>query len=113
MRSARRSISKLPVLPSEPKGVAVASASQADGSGISKEIVPRHPPWLKVRMPSGDTFFDVRRLVRDQQLHTVCESASCPNIGECWSQRELTIMILGNVCTRSCQFCDVPTGRPL
>jgi lipoic acid synthetase len=56
---------------------------------------------------------DVRALVRGLDLHTVCESASCPNIGECWNHRALTIMILGNICTRSCQFCDVPTGRPL
>jgi len=63
-------------------------------------------------MPSGETYFDVRKLVHDLGLHTVCESASCPNIGECWNRRALTIMILGGVCTRSCRFCDVPTGRP-
>lgn len=63
-------------------------------------------------MPSGENYFDVRKLVHDLKLHTVCESASCPNIGECWNARALTIMILGGVCTRSCQFCDVPTGRP-
>jgi lipoic acid synthetase len=73
---------------------------------------PRHPPWIKARMPSGETFMDVRSLVHGLNLHTVCESASCPNIGECWNHRALTIMILGGVCTRSCQFCDVPTGRP-
>jgi lipoic acid synthetase len=72
----------------------------------------RHPPWLKVRMPSGANYFALRELVHAQRLHTVCESASCPNIGECWERRSLTIMILGGVCTRSCQFCDVPTGRP-
>lgn len=71
------------------------------------------PPWLKVRLPGGDTYFELKRLVREQNLHTVCESASCPNIGECWSRRSLTIMILGGVCTRSCGFCDVPTGRPV
>jgi lipoic acid synthetase len=73
---------------------------------------PRLPPWIKARLPSGDNFFAVQQLVRAQGLHTVCESASCPNIGECWDRRALTIMILGGVCTRSCQFCDVPTGRP-
>jgi lipoic acid synthetase len=73
---------------------------------------PRHPPWIKARMPSGDAYFEMRRLVHDARLHTVCESASCPNIGECWNRRALTIMILGGICTRSCQFCDVPTGRP-
>lgn len=64
-------------------------------------------------MPSGAVFFEVRELVHSLGLHTVCESASCPNIGECWNRRALTLMILGNLCTRSCQFCDVPTGRPL
>ncbi len=72
----------------------------------------RHPEWIKARMPSGENYFDLRRLVHDLELHTVCESASCPNIGECWDHRALTIMILGGTCTRSCQFCDVPTGRP-
>jgi lipoic acid synthetase len=73
----------------------------------------KHPDWIKVRIPSGENYFDVRQLVHDLQLHTVCESASCPNIGECWDRRALTIMILGGICTRSCQFCDVPTGKPL
>jgi lipoyl synthase len=73
----------------------------------------RHPDWIKVRLPTSPTFFEVQRLVREQGLHTVCESASCPNIGECWSRRALTIMILGDICTRSCRFCDVATGRPL
>src|SRR5215470_4974095 len=74
---------------------------------------PRHPPWIKAKLPSGETYFETRRLVHEQKLHTVCESASCPNIGECWSRRALTIMILGDICTRSCRFCDVATGRPL
>jgi len=65
-----------------------------------------------MKMPSGKTFFDLRARVRELGLHTVCESASCPNIGECWNRKSLTIMILGGICTRSCQFCDVPTGRP-
>ena len=73
----------------------------------------RHPEWIKVRLPTAPTFFEVQRLVREQKLHTVCESAGCPNIGECWSRRALTIMILGDICTRSCRFCDVTTGRPL
>jgi lipoic acid synthetase len=73
----------------------------------------RHPDWIRARLPAGPIYEDVKRLVREQKLHTVCESASCPNIGECWSRRALTIMILGDVCTRSCRFCDVATGRPL
>src|SRR5215831_11749051 len=79
----------------------------------SGERPARHPPWIRTRLPSSETYFDVRRLVHEQKLHTVCESASCPNIGECWSRRALTIMILGDICTRSCRFCDVTTGRPL
>jgi lipoic acid synthetase len=72
----------------------------------------RHPEWLKVPFPGGDGYDDLRRRVAEQKLHTVCQSASCPNIGECWNNRALTIMILGDVCTRSCRFCDVATGRP-
>jgi lipoyl synthase len=72
----------------------------------------RYYPWLKVRMPHGENYFELKQLVRDKRLHTVCESASCPNIGECWNQKTATFMILGDVCTRSCGFCDVKTGRP-
>ncbi len=64
-------------------------------------------------MPGGDAYRDVHKMVKDLGLHTVCQSASCPNIGECWNNRALTIMILGDICTRSCRFCDVKTGRPL
>src|SRR5262245_45145669 len=71
------------------------------------------PPWIRMKMPTGDVFSDLKKRVAELGLHTVCESASCPNIGECWNRQSLTIMILGGVCTRSCQFCDVPTGRPL
>ena len=73
----------------------------------------RHPSWIKAQLPSKPTFFEIKKMVKEQNLHTVCESASCPNIGECWSRRALTIMILGDICTRSCRFCDVKTGRPL
>lgn len=73
----------------------------------------KHPEWLRVRFPDGDNYREVHRRVRELSLHTVCQSASCPNIGECWNNRALTIMILGDICTRSCRFCDVKTGRPL
>jgi lipoic acid synthetase len=73
----------------------------------------RHPDWIRVQLPTKPTFFETQRLVKEQRLHTVCESASCPNIGECWSRKALTIMILGDICTRSCRFCDVTTGKPL
>ena len=73
----------------------------------------RHPAWIRVPLPTKPTFFEVKQRVGELKLHTVCESASCPNIGECWSRRALTIMIMGDICTRSCRFCDVTTGRPL
>ena len=73
---------------------------------------PRLPPWLKVKLPGGEGYQQLKALTKELALHTVCEEASCPNIGECWSARELTIMILGDTCTRSCGFCDVATGRP-
>ncbi len=72
----------------------------------------RLPEWVRVRPASGPDHHDLKARVRELGLHTVCESASCPNIGECWNRRTLTVMILGNVCTRSCGFCDVATGRP-
>ncbi|MBX7243573.1 MAG: lipoyl synthase [Bacteroidia bacterium] len=70
------------------------------------------PQWLRVKLPYGKTFTDVRALVDNHQLHTVCESARCPNMGECWGAGTATFMILGNVCTRSCSFCAVATGKP-
>ena len=73
---------------------------------------PRRPEWLKVRLPSGDNYKHVRELVDKNQLNTVCESARCPNMGECWGAGTATFMILGNVCTRGCSFCAVATGRP-
>ena len=71
------------------------------------------PDWLKVRFPAGPNFERLRGLMRDQTLHTVCEEARCPNIGDCWSRGTATFMILGDTCTRSCGFCAVKTGRPL
>src|SRR5579884_535893 len=74
--------------------------------------VQRRPEWLKVRIPGGDNYFDLKRLMRGLSLHTVCESARCPNVGECWGHRTATFMILGELCTRRCGFCAVPKGRP-
>lgn len=73
----------------------------------------RRPEWLKVRLGGGNNFSAVRSLIRANNLHTVCESARCPNIGECWSRRTATFMILGNICTRSCRFCNIETGKPV
>ena len=74
--------------------------------------VLRKPLWLKAKIPSGTEYSALRENVRSHGLHTVCESASCPNLGECWSEGTATVMILGNTCTRGCKFCDVPKGRP-
>jgi lipoic acid synthetase len=70
------------------------------------------PAWLKARAPMGENFHNLKKLARDLNLHTVCESAHCPNIGECWNQKTATFMMLGNLCTRRCGFCAVPKGRP-
>ena len=70
------------------------------------------PPWLKVRLPGGENYTDLKRLVRRLDLNTVCESARCPNLAECWQHPTATFMILGNTCTRACGFCAVPSGKP-
>lgn len=72
----------------------------------------RKPDWLRAKLPSGPGYQATRRLVEDNKLHTVCQSAQCPNIGECWSRGTATVMILGNICTRSCNFCAIQSGRP-
>jgi lipoic acid synthetase len=74
--------------------------------------IGRKPPWLKMKMPGGEAYAKLLRLVNEQRLHTVCQSARCPNMGECWSAGTATLMILGDVCTRSCGFCHIATGRP-
>jgi lipoyl synthase len=73
---------------------------------------PRKPPWIRVKAPVSPEYHATRRLIREHGLHTVCEEAACPNIGECWKDRHATVMILGAVCTRACTFCNVATGRP-
>jgi lipoic acid synthetase len=72
----------------------------------------RKPSWLKMKMPAGPEYAKLLKLVNDQQLHTVCQSAKCPNMGECWAAGTATLMILGDVCTRSCGFCHIATGKP-
>ncbi len=72
----------------------------------------RKPEWLKARAPGGETYHNLKKLARDLNLHTVCESAQCPNLGECWNQKSATFMMLGNLCTRRCGFCAVPKGKP-
>ncbi len=94
-----------------------ADADDAAPGGGADDLAPgaagrRHPDWLKAKIASGDRYQDLRRLMRTQNLNTVCEEARCPNVGECWDQRTATVMILGDVCTRACGFCAIKTGRP-
>jgi len=79
---------------------------------VSTEQRTRRPDWLRVKLPIGENFKKVRSLVDEHKLHTICQSGNCPNMGECWGEGTATFMILGNVCTRSCTFCAVATGRP-
>ncbi len=81
----------------------------------NEQIAPRRtkPDWLRVKLPTGKEYLKVRELVSTHKLHTICESGNCPNMGECWGAGTATFMILGNICTRSCGFCAVATGRPL
>lgn len=81
-------------------------------NGPQQAIRPRKPDWLRARLPGGPGYSRLRAIVDQHRLHTVCESAKCPNMGQCWSSGTATIMILGDVCTRSCGFCNIATGRP-
>ena len=72
----------------------------------------RKPAWIRVKAPGSPGYAETRRIVRENGLHTVCEEAGCPNIGECWEKRHATFMIMGDVCTRACAFCNVKTGLP-
>jgi len=85
--------------------------SNIDSSAIISEK-PRKPEWLRVKLPTGKEYLQVREIVSKHKLHTICESGNCPNMGECWGAGTATFMILGNICTRSCGFCSVATGRP-
>ena len=84
---------------------------QANGTSIDPALHPR-PEWLRVRFFNGPNYQDLKRIMRTLGLNTVCESARCPNMGECWEHRTATFMILGNICTRACGFCAVPSGKP-
>ena len=74
--------------------------------------IPRKPAWIRVKAPRKKEYFETKNLIRDQKLNTVCEEAACPNIAECWSKKHATVMILGDICTRACAFCNVATGKP-
>ena len=93
-----------PASPASPAGIAEA--------GEPLPLNARKPAWLRAKIPGGPVHQETTGIVHEHHLHTVCESAQCPNLGECWSRRTATVMILGNICTRSCGFCAVQTGRP-
>jgi len=83
-----------------------------DSITAEKELPKRKPEWLRVRLPSGEGYSRVKKLMRSHGLNTVCEEAMCPNIGECWSRGSATFLLMGDTCTRSCGFCHIKTGRP-
>ena len=80
--------------------------------GIQTDLPQRKPDWLRVRLPAGQAYQRVKQLMRGHRLHTVCEEAMCPNLGECWSRGTATFLLMGDTCTRSCGFCHIKTGRP-
>src|SRR5436305_6302955 len=90
----------------------MASAIELVQIDLSPRRPQPKPTWLKARAPMGDNYHDLKKLARTLDLHTVCESAQCPNIGECWNHKTATFMLLGNLCTRRCGFCAVPKGKP-
>ncbi len=75
--------------------------------------IKRKPSWLKIQLPEGDDYARINNIVKENSLHTICSSGKCPNMGDCWGRGTATFMILGNICTRACKFCNVPTGKPL
>jgi len=82
-------------------------------NNLEEKVRIKKPKWLRVKLPTGESYKKVRALVDEHKLNTICESGSCPNMGECWGEGTATFMILGNICTRSCGFCGVSTGKPL
>src|SRR5512138_3424079 len=105
-----------PVVPG-PAAPGVKQKGDAKTARIPIKVVAaerlRKPEWIRVRAPSSPRFAEMKRILRERNLHTVCEEASCPNIGECFGKGTATFMILGDICTRRCPFCDVGHGRPL
>ena len=88
-------------------------APAGEAGRVEKRSFARKPSWIRVKAPTHPIYLETKRLMRQKSLHTVCEEAACPNIGECWSKRHATVMILGDTCTRACAFCNIRTGTPL
>ena len=109
-------VNDIPVLPASPDTqpettrARTGETNAADAAPANRPL--RRPAWIRVRAPSGENYEMVRSLMRGKSLHTVCEEAHCPNIGECWGARTATFLMMGDTCTRSCGFCDIKTGRP-
>lgn len=103
------------IKPDNKQGVKLRGADKT--ARIPIKVVPleekiKKPEWIRAKLPTGKKFFEIKNILRDQKMHTVCEEASCPNIGECFSKGTATFMIMGDICTRRCPFCDVGHGRP-
>jgi lipoic acid synthetase len=94
------------------RGNIVRTRNRVIGQNQEKAKPKRRPEWIKVRAPAGETYEQLQKMMRSKALHTVCEEAMCPNMGECWGSGTATFLMLGDVCTRSCGFCDIKTGRP-
>ena len=97
----------------DPKWHKVSLLKGQNQTNILSKKKYKKPKWLKVKLPTGQAYKNIRSLTKKYNLHTICESGNCPNMGECWGAGTATFMILGNICTRSCGFCNVKTGRPL
>src|SRR3954471_2898126 len=91
---------------------AITVIERGDAAAPARTAFSRKPAWIRVKAPTSEGYHATRRLMREKSLHTVCEEAACPNIGECWTQKHATVMILGDTCTRACTFCNVKTGMP-
>lgn len=103
---------ELPIVSSVDQANTAIESPPVDKKISEKSSRTRKPDWLRVKLPIGEDYKKVRKLVDDYKLHTICQSGNCPNMGECWGAGTATFMILGNTCTRSCSFCAVKTGRP-
>lgn len=105
-------IDEIEVIPGGDANTTRDRVQRAESGAAEPPRLMRRPAWIKVRAPSGESYENVRGLMRSKTLHTVCEEAHCPNIGECWGAGTATFLMMGDTCTRSCGFCDIKTGRP-
>jgi lipoyl synthase len=95
-----------------PRDLTIPSERHPEKAHRADTAQPRKPAWIRVKAPTSEGYRKTREIIRENRLVTVCEEAGCPNVGECWSQGHATMMIMGEICTRGCTFCNVATGRP-